>query len=197
VTFAEFQARGRFDWAELVAFARGTLVADAPAGFAARLPLPPLLMVDRIVDIGAEGRGARGRIIAERDVHPSDWFFQCHFLGDPVQPGCLGLDAVWQLVGFFCAWRGGLGVGRALGCGEVAFEGQIRPDNRVVRYEVAIRRRSTFADANVTLAIADARVLVDETLIYTIRGARVGLFPDLADNAKLLPSAAGPGYGVA
>jgi 3-hydroxyacyl-[acyl-carrier protein] dehydratase/trans-2-decenoyl-[acyl-carrier protein] isomerase len=193
VTFAEFRARSRFEWAELLAFARGTLVADAPPGFAARLPLPPLLMVDRIVDIGAEG--ARGHVVAERDVHGGDWFFQCHFLGDPVQPGCLGLDAVWQLVGFFCAWRGGIGVGRALGCGEVAFEGQIRPDNRVVRYEVAVRRHSTFADANVSLAIADARVLVDGAPIYTIRGARVGLFPALAGDGKL--PAAGSGYGVA
>jgi 3-hydroxyacyl-[acyl-carrier protein] dehydratase/trans-2-decenoyl-[acyl-carrier protein] isomerase len=195
VTFAEFRARSRFEWAELVAFAHGTLVADAPAGFAARLPLPPLLMVDRIVDIAAEG--SRGRVVAERDVHPGDWFFQCHFAGDPVQPGCLGLDAVWQLVGFFCAWRGGLGVGRALGCGEVAFEGQIRPENRVVRWEVAIRRRSTFADANVTLAIADAHVFVDDTSIYTIKGARVGLFPNLAGDGKLLASTAAPGYRVA
>ena len=183
MTFAEFQARGRFDWAELVAFARGTLVADAPAGFAARLPLPPLLMVDRIVEIA--GEGSRGRIVAERDVSPDDWFFQCHFAGDPVQPGCLGLDAVWQLIGFFCAWRGGLGVGRALGSGEVAFEGQIRPENRVVRYEIAIRRRSTFAEANATIAIADARVLVDDAPIYTIKGARVGLFTSLAADGRL------------
>ncbi len=186
MTFAEFQARSRFDAAELEAFARGTLVTDAPVGFAARLPLPPLLMVDRIVDIRAEG--ARGRIVAERDVQAGDWFFRCHFVDDPVQPGCLGLDAVWQLVGFFCAWRGGLGAGRALGCGEVAFEGQIRPTNRLVRYEVAIRRRSTFAEA--TLAIADARVLVDETPIYTVKGARVGLFPELARDGRL-PAASG------
>ena len=188
MTFTEFQARSRFDAPELVSFARGTLVADAPAGFAARLPLPPLLMVDRIVDIRADG--ARGRIVAERDVHADDWFFQCHFLGDPVQPGCLGLDAVWQLIGFFCAWRGGLGAGRALGCGEVAFEGQIRPTNRVVRYEVAVRRRSTFAEGGVTLAIADARVLVDEAPIYTVKGARVGLFPELARDGRLLATAA-------
>ena len=183
MTFAEFQARSRFEQAELLEFARGTLVADPPAGFAARLPLPPLLMVDRIVEI--VGEGARGRIVAERDVSPDDWFFQCHFAGDPVQPGCLGLDAVWQLIGFFCAWRGGLGVGRALGSGEVAFEGQIRPQNRLVRYEITIRRRSTFADANATLAIADARVLVDAEPIYTIKGARVGLFPSLAADGRL------------
>ena len=193
MTFAEFQARSRFSQAELLAFAQGTLIADAPAGFAARLPLPPLLMVDRIVEIA--GEGARGRIVAEQDVSPDNWFFRCHFLGDPVQPGCLGLDAVWQLVGFFCAWRGGLGVGRALGCGEVAFEGQIRPENRLVRYEVAIRRRSTFAEANATIAIADARVLVDETPIYTVKGARVGLFPELARDGQLL-APAGRGYAA-
>jgi 3-hydroxyacyl-[acyl-carrier protein] dehydratase/trans-2-decenoyl-[acyl-carrier protein] isomerase len=122
-------------------------------------------------------------------VHPDDWFFRCHFLGDPVQPGCLGLDAVWQLVGFFCAWRGGLGVGRALGCGEVAFEGQIRPTDRVVRYEVTVRRHATVAEA--TLAIADARVLVDGTPIYGVKGARVGLFPALARDGRLLRASGG------
>jgi len=194
MTFAEFQARSRFDARELEAFARGTLVADAPAGFAARLPLPPLLMIDRVVEIRAEG--ARGHIVAERDVRADDWFFSCHFLGDPVQPGCLGLDAVWQLLGFFCAWRGGAGVGRALGCGEVAFEGQIRPTNRIVRYQVDVRRRSTFPDANVTLAIADARVFVDETCIYTVKGARVGLFPALAGAGPLLAATLSRGHAA-
>jgi 3-hydroxyacyl-[acyl-carrier protein] dehydratase/trans-2-decenoyl-[acyl-carrier protein] isomerase len=179
VTFAEFQARSRFDQAELLAFARGTLVSDAPAGFAARLPLPPLLMVDRIVDIGRDG--ARGRIVAERDVRANDWFFECHFLDDPVQPGCLGVDAVWQLLGFFCAWRGGLGAGRALGCGAIAYEGQIRPHDRSVRYEIEVRRCSTFPDSGATLAIGDATVLVDGVPIYTLEGARTGLFRDLAN----------------
>jgi 3-hydroxyacyl-[acyl-carrier protein] dehydratase / trans-2-decenoyl-[acyl-carrier protein] isomerase len=178
VTYAEFQARTRFSQEELLAFASGALIADPPAGFAARLPLPPLLMVDDIVEVRRDG--ARGRMVAERNVHPDDWFFRCHFRGDPVQPGCLGVDAVWQLLGFFCAWRGGLGAGRALGCGEIAFDGQIRPENRTVRYEVDVRRYSTFPESGASLAIGDATVLVDGTPIYSLRGARAGLFRNLA-----------------
>jgi len=178
MTYAEFQTRTNFAKPELLAFAHGRLIEDAPAGFAARLPLPPLLMVDRIVDLGRDG--THGRVVGERDVRLDDWFFQSHFLGDPVQPGCLGVDAVWQLIGFFCAWRGGLGVGRALGCGEIAFDGQIRPHDRTVRYAVDVRRCAGSADRGATLAVGDATVLVDDMPIYSLRGARVGLFPDLA-----------------
>jgi len=178
VTYAEFQARTRFSREELLAFASGELIGDPPAGFAARLPLPPLLMVDGILEL--RGDGARGHVVAERSVHADDWFFRCHFQGDPVQPGCLGVDAVWQLLGFFCAWRGALGAGRALGCGEIAFDGEIRPHHRTVRYEVDVRRCSTFPESGATLVVGDAIVLVDGTPIYTLRGARVGLFRDLA-----------------
>lgn len=174
--YEEFLARPAFTQGELLAFAAGSLVTDAPPLFAARLPLPPMLMIDRITDIRT--RGSRGSVVAERAVSPGDWFFACHFAGDPVQPGCLGVDAVWQMLGFYCAWRGGLGAGRALGCGAVAFDGQIRPDDRMVRYEVEIRR-CTFGGA-ATLAIADAVVLVDERPVYTLKDARVGLFPELA-----------------
>ncbi|MBI3767544.1 MAG: bifunctional 3-hydroxydecanoyl-ACP dehydratase/trans-2-decenoyl-ACP isomerase [Deltaproteobacteria bacterium] len=177
MTYAEFQRRTRFSSPELLAFAEGRLIADAPAGFAARLPLPPLLMLDRIVELDHEG--TRGRIVAERDVHPDDWLFQRHFVDDPVQPGSLGIDAVWQLVGFFCAWRGALGVGRALGCGEVAFGGQIRPHNRMVRYDVHVRRCWTFTEGGAVLALADANVLVDDVAVYALKGARVGLFRDV------------------
>jgi len=178
MTYADFQAQTSFAKAELLGFAHGRLIDDAPAGFAARLPLPPLLMLDRIVELRRDG--ARGGLVAERDVHLDDWFFQCHFLDDPVQPGCLGVDAVWQLMGFFCAWRGGLGAGRALGCGEIAFEGQIRPHDHTVRYEVAVRRFATFPDTGATFAIGDATVQVDGVPIYTLKGVRAGLFRDLA-----------------
>ena len=178
MTYSEFQGRTRFSREELLAFASGELIADPPVGFAARLPLPPLLMVDDILEVHRDG--ARGHLVAERRVHPDDWFFRCHFRGDPVQPGCLGVDAVWQLLGFFCAWRGGLGAGRALGCGEIAFDGQITPHHRTVRYEVNVRRCSTFPESGATLAVGDATVRVDGTPIYTLRGARTGLFPDLA-----------------
>ena len=137
------------------------------AGFAARLPLPPMLMVDRVVEIARDG--SRGRIVAERDVKLDDWFFQCHFLGDPVQPGCLGVDGVWQLLGFYCAWAGGLGAGRALGCGEVEFFGQIRPHDRrgALRGRRPALHRAQGAGAS--MVIGDAKVLVDGEAIYTIK----------------------------
>ena len=136
--YRDFLARGQFEQVELLAFAHGNLVEDPPEGYATRLPLPPMLMIDRVLEISRAG--SRGRIVAERDVNLDDWFFQSHFLGDPVQPGCLGLDAIWQLLGFYCCWAGGLGSGRALGVGEVEFFGQIRPHDHVVRMEVDVRR---------------------------------------------------------
>jgi 3-hydroxyacyl-[acyl-carrier protein] dehydratase/trans-2-decenoyl-[acyl-carrier protein] isomerase len=178
VKYADFLARDRFDQADLLAFAHGTLIDDAPEGFAARLPTPPMLMLDRVLSI--ERKGPRGRIVAERDVHLDDWFFQCHFLGDPVQPGCLGVDGVWQLIGFFCNWAGGLGAGRALGCGEIEFFGQIRPHDRVVRYEVDVRRYAELPESGSAIAIGDASLSVDGEPIYALKRAKVGLFRDLA-----------------
>jgi 3-hydroxyacyl-[acyl-carrier protein] dehydratase/trans-2-decenoyl-[acyl-carrier protein] isomerase len=178
VKHAEFLARASFDRAELLAFAHGTLVEDPPAGFDARLPAPPFLMVDRVLEIAREGN--RGRIVAEQDVRLDAWFFQCHFLGDPVQPGCLGLDAVWQLLGFFCCWAGGLGSGRALGVGEVEFSGQIRPHDAVVRTEIDVRRYAELKESGSAIAIGDARVLVDGEEIYRIARAKTGLFRDIA-----------------
>lgn len=178
MTYDEFKTRDAFDRDELLAFAHGRLVDDAPEGFEARLPLPPMLMVDRVVSL--ERAGARGHVVAERDVRLDDWFFQCHFAGDPVQPGCLGVDAVWQLLGFFCAWSGALGAGRALGCGEIEFSGQIRPHDRVVRYDVAVRRYAALAGAGAALAVGDATVLVDGEPIYAIKGAKAGIFRNLA-----------------
>lgn len=175
--YAEFLTRDRFDLADLLAFGHGTLVDDPPAGFRARLPVPPLLMLDRIVEIRRQGQ--RGRIVAEQQVRLDAWFFQCHFLGDPVQPGCLGLDAVWQLAGFFCVWAGGLGTGRALGVGEVEFSGQIRPRDALVRYELDIVRFSQRRDSGTAIAIADATVMVDGDPIYAIRRAKSGTFLDI------------------
>ena len=178
LSYDEFKARSRFEKSELIAFANGTLVADAPADFVARLPVPPMLMLDRVVEISAQK--SRGQIVAERDVNLDDWFFQCHFVSDPVQPGCLGLDGVWQLLGFYCNWRGGLGSGRALGCGEVDFFGQIRPHDTLVRYEVDVRRYTEIKRAGASMVIGDARVLVDGQEIYNISRARVGLFRGIA-----------------
>lgn len=176
--YAEFRARDAFAKEELLAFAHGRLIEDAPPAFGARLPLPPMLMLDRISAI--ERSGARGRIVAERDVAIDDWFFQCHFLGDPVQPGCLGLDGIWQLLGFFCAWAGGLGAGRALGCGEVEFFGQIRPHDACVRTEVEVRRYTELEKAGAAMVIGDAQLFVDGDPIYSVKRAKVGTFQGIA-----------------
>ena len=148
-----------------------------PRRFAAKLPLPPMLMVDRIDEIRRERH--KGRIVAERDVRLDDWFFQCHFLGDPVQPGCLGVDGVWQLIGFFCAWAGGLGTGRALGCGEVEFAGQIRPHDAVMRYEIDIVRYQELAGVRRRGGRGRRDGRVDGDVIYTIKRAKVGIFRDI------------------
>jgi 3-hydroxyacyl-[acyl-carrier protein] dehydratase/trans-2-decenoyl-[acyl-carrier protein] isomerase len=177
ISYAEFLKRTSLSKEELIASSQGTLVSDPPAQFA-RLPAPPMLMFDRIVEI--DRQGGRGRIVGEQDVRFDDWFFQCHFRGDPVQPGCLGVDAVWQLLGFFCTLSGAPGSGRALGCKEVEFSGQIRPFNRLVRYEVDVRRFSILASSGSALIIGSARVLVDGEAIYTIKDAKVGTFLDIA-----------------
>lgn len=177
MNYDEFKARDHFSKEELLGFAYGRLVKDPPEHFLARLPTPPMLMVDRVTELSA--RGSRGRLVAERDVNLDDWFFQCHFQGDPVQPGCLGLDGVWQMLGFYCNWRGGLGSGRALGCGEVDFFGQIRPHDKLITYEIDIRRYTELAKAGASMVIGDASLKVDGEEIYTIKGARVGLFRDI------------------
>ncbi|MFQ5417515.1 MAG: bifunctional 3-hydroxydecanoyl-ACP dehydratase/trans-2-decenoyl-ACP isomerase [Myxococcota bacterium] len=179
--YEDFRNQKNFAKQELLAMSHGTLISDAPDAFRVRLPAPPMLMIDRILEIRRDG--ARGRIVAERDVNLDDWFFQCHFLGDPVQPGCLGIDGVWQLLGFYCGWCGGLGSGRALGCGEVEFFGQIRPHDGVVRYEVDVRRYTELANVGASMVLGDATLLVDDEPIYTIKRAKVGTFQriDYAD----------------
>lgn len=140
----------------------------------ARLPSGQMLMFDRICEIRSEGGAyGKGQIRAELDIHPDLWFFQCHFQGDPVMPGCLGLDALWQLAGFYLPWLGEPGRGRALGVGAVKFKGQVLPSARLVSYEVDIRR---VVRGRLSLVIADGRVLVDGREIYTANELRVGLF---------------------
>jgi 3-hydroxyacyl-[acyl-carrier protein] dehydratase/trans-2-decenoyl-[acyl-carrier protein] isomerase len=177
MTYKEFKSRSNFSKEELLGFAYGTLVKDPPQDFTARLPTPPMLMLDRVLEITADK--SRGTIIAERDVNLDDWFFQCHFVTDPVQPGCLGLDGIWQLLGFYCNWRGGLGSGRALGCGEVDFFGQIRPYDSVIRYEVEVRRFADLPASGSSMVVGNARLLVDGEEIYKVSKARVGLFRDI------------------
>jgi 3-hydroxyacyl-[acyl-carrier protein] dehydratase/trans-2-decenoyl-[acyl-carrier protein] isomerase len=139
-----------------------------------RLPLPNMLMLDRITHISDQGgQFGKGEIRAELDIHPDLWFFACHFEGDPVMPGCLGLDAMWQLVGFYMCWLGLPGRGRALGSGKVKFTGQVLPDANLVTYQIDIKRVIT---RKLNMAIADATMSVDGREIYTAEDLRVGLF---------------------
>ena len=145
----------------------------------AQLPLPPMLMFDRIISINdTGGKYNKGQIIAELDVKPELWFFDCHFVGDPVMPGCLGLDAMWQLVGFYLGWAGGPGRGRALGAGEVKFSGQVTPKNKLITYRIDMRR---VIQRKLNMGIADGVMEVDGREIYSANSLRVGLFTSTED----------------
>ena len=161
-----------YDFAGLMRCARGELFGAGNA----QLPAPPMLMMDRVTAIEENGgEQGKGRIVAEFDIKPDLWFFKCHFLGDPVMPGCLGVDALWQLTGFFLGWRGMPGKGRALGVGEVKFSGMVTPEVRLVRYVVDFKR---IIDRKLKLGIADGVMEADGTPIYQTTDMRVGLFQD-------------------
>ena len=145
----------------------------------AQLPLKPMLMFDRIISIAKDGgKVNKGAIIAELDINPGLWFFDCHFDGDPVMPGCLGLDAMWQLVGFFLGWSGAEGRGRALGSGIVKFSGQVTPKNKLVTYRIDMRRVML---RKLVMGVADGHMLVDGKEIYSAKDLRVGLFKSTED----------------
>ncbi len=139
-----------------------------------KLPTGNMLMMDRIVDINADqGEHGKGSLVAEFDINPDLWFFDCHFVRDPVMPGCLGLDALWQLCGFFLSWSGCKGKGRALGVGNVKFTGQILPTAKKVTYELTMKRVIL---RRLSMVIADGTVAVDGRVIYTAEDLKVGLF---------------------
>lgn len=166
------ERKSSFDYEDLLACGRGELFGPGNA----QLPAPPMLMVDRITQISETG-GAydKGQLIAEFDVHPKLWFFQCHFLGDPVMPGCLGLDGLWQLVGFYLGWLGAPGKGRALGVGEVKLSGMVTPTVSKLRYIVDFKR---VIMRKLVLGIADGTVEADGEVAYSVKDLRVGLFQE-------------------
>jgi 3-hydroxyacyl-[acyl-carrier protein] dehydratase/trans-2-decenoyl-[acyl-carrier protein] isomerase len=169
--------KSSFDMQGLLACARGELFGEGNA----KLPLPPMLMFDRITRISDLGGSQnKGEIEAELDVQPDLWFFKCHFQNDPVMPGCLGLDAMWQLVGFFLGWLGGLGRGRALGVGEVKFSGMVLPSARIVSYYIDLKR---VIMRRLVVGVADGIMKVDGKVIYEARDLKVGLFTEERQSA--------------
>lgn len=167
--------KNAYDYEDLLRCARGELFyADS-----AKLPLPDMLMTDRVSLINGDGGSfGKGEIKAELDINPDMWFFKCHFAGDPVMPGCLGLDAMWQLVGFFLVWSGHRGRGRALGVGNVKFSGQVLPSAKLVTYHLNFKR---VISRRLILAIADGTMAVDGREIYKAEDLRVGLFSSTDD----------------
>ena len=165
-----FNPKPSYEFDQLIEAGNGSLFGPGNA----KLPLPPMLMFDRITTINDDGgEHGKGQVIAELDVRPDLWFFDCHFKGDPVMPGCLGLDAMWQLVGFFLGWGGSPGRGRALGVGEVKFTGQVTQDIKKVRYIIELKR---VIRRRLVMGIGDGIMEADGEVIYRAKDLRVGLF---------------------
>jgi len=165
-----FIQQGSYSFEDLLECAHGRLFGPGNP----QLPLPPMLMIDRILKITADGgEHGKGEIVAELDIRPDLWFFKCHFENDPVMPGCLGLDAMWQMVGFFLGWVGGLGRGRALGVGEVKFSGQVLETAKKITYHINMKR---VIMRKLVMGIADGILKSDGEPIYEVKDMRVGLF---------------------
>src|SRR5689334_1017480 len=164
------EAKSRYDYEELLACGRGEMFGPGNA----QLPAPPMLMFDRLTEIRSDGgQYGKGYIEAELDIRDDLWFFDCHFIGDPVMPGCLGLDAMWQLVGFFLGWSGAPGRGRALGVGDVKFTGQVTPVVRKVVYKIDLKR---VIMRKLVMGVGDGLLEADGKPIYEAKDLRVGLF---------------------
>lgn len=159
----------KFDKDDLLKCARGELFGPGNA----QLPEPPMMMMDRITDISSDGGiHGKGHVVAEFDITPDLWFFTCHFPGNPIMPGCLGLDGLWQLTGFNLGWRGWQGQGMAMGVGEVKLKGMVKPDRKMLTYYVDFTR---VIDRKLKLGVADGRVVADGEEIYVVKDMKVGL----------------------
>ncbi len=168
----EINKQSSFSYEDLIACGEGKLFSEGGPP----LPSPPMLMFDRISKINSEkGEFKKGEVVAELDLYPNLWFFDCHFKNDPVMPGCLGLDALWQLLGFHLGWLGGKGSGRALAVGSVKFSGQILPSNKSLAYKLDIKR---IIMRKLILGIANGKVICDDNLVYEAEDIRVGLFKE-------------------
>jgi 3-hydroxyacyl-[acyl-carrier protein] dehydratase/trans-2-decenoyl-[acyl-carrier protein] isomerase len=162
--------KSSFSYEDLLECAHGRLFGEGNA----RLPLPPMLMIDRVIEINDDGGAhSKGQIVAEKDISPDDWFFACHFEGDPVMPGCLGLDGMWQLVGFFLGWFGMPGKGRAISTGKIRFSGMVLPTTKLITYRLDIKR---VISRKLHLVIADGAVLADGEEVFAAEDLRVGAF---------------------
>lgn len=169
------ERKNSFTYDELIECGNGELFGEGNA----RLPIPPMLMMDRIIEINADGgEFGKGQMIAELDINPDLWFFECHFPTDPVMPGCLGVDAMWQLIGFYLGWLGSPGKGRALGAGEIKFFGQVLPGAKKVTYKIDMTR---VIQRKLVMGVGNATMEVDGKEIYSAKDLKVGLFTSTAD----------------
>ncbi len=167
--------KSNYSYEDLIQCSQGKLFGAGNA----QLPMPPMLMIDRITHISDEGgKYNKGKVVAELDIRPDLWFFTCHFNNDPVMPGCLGIDAMWQLIGFFLGWSGGKGRGRALGSGNIKFSGQVLPTNKKITYCIDFSR---VVKRKLHMGLGDATMLVDDVVVYKAKDLKVGLFTDMSN----------------
>jgi len=166
-----FTPQPSYSYEEIIECGKGNLFGPGNA----QLPAPPMLMFDRITQVNKDGgMHEKGEIIAELDIKPNLWFFECHFLGDPVMPGCLGLDALWQMLGFYLGWLGYPGKGRALGVGEIKFVEEIKPDNQLIQYKVNIKK--SMSKKGFSIGYGDGQIIHQDKIIYHANDLKVGLF---------------------
>jgi 3-hydroxyacyl-[acyl-carrier protein] dehydratase/trans-2-decenoyl-[acyl-carrier protein] isomerase len=166
-----FTPQPSYSYEEIIECGKGNLFGPGNA----QLPAPPMLMFDRITQVNKDGgMHGNGEIIAELDIKPDLWFFECHFLGDPVMPGCLGLDALWQMLGFYLGWLGHPGKGRALGVGEIKFVEEIKPDKQLIQYKVNIKK--SMSKKGFSIGYGDGQIIHQDKIIYHANDLKVGLF---------------------